>query len=124
MNNSLVLLFVSVFLAACGQVTLKHGVMRLAEKAGDFSFKLLLTRPHLILTSPVLLAGIALFISSAAFWMVVLSKVPLSKAYPMVAFGYILVAVASRFAFGEHISLMRILGLVLICAGVVVMSRS
>ena len=53
-----------------------------------------------------------------------LSKAPVSTAYPMLSLGYIVVAAASVLWPGEALSAAKMAGIGLICAGVVLVSRS
>jgi drug/metabolite transporter (DMT)-like permease len=57
-------------------------------------------------------------------WMTVLSKIDLSVAMPLTSCSYIFVALTAMFFLGEHISLLRWLGILCILAGVVVVTRS
>ncbi len=57
-------------------------------------------------------------------WTVVLSKLDLSLAYPMVSMSYVLVVFLSWLILKEPVNVMRIAGLVVICGGVLLISRS
>jgi drug/metabolite transporter (DMT)-like permease len=68
--------------------------------------------------------GLVCFAGSILLWLGVLSRMPVSAAYPMASLGYV-VAAASGFVFlGETVTLTRALGLLLICFGVFVVARS
>jgi multidrug transporter EmrE-like cation transporter len=54
----------------------------------------------------------------------VLSRVHLSFAYPILALGYVLTALCSWYLFNEAISPTRWAGIIVICVGVVLVSRS
>ena len=56
--------------------------------------------------------------------MVVLGKVEVSLAYPLLSVGYILTAVIGYFFMGENVNLIRIIGLTFICVGIIIISRS
>ena len=68
--------------------------------------------------------GVFLYGVSALFWLVTLSRVELSFAYPIVSVSYILVAFGSKICFKERISAMRWMSIVIICAGVFLMFLS
>jgi multidrug transporter EmrE-like cation transporter len=57
-------------------------------------------------------------------WLAALSKAPVSTAYPMLSLGYVVVAAVSVMWLGESMSPAKVLGIALICAGVVLVSRS
>ena len=56
--------------------------------------------------------------------MAVLSKVEVSFAYPFLSVGYVVAAVVGYYFFGEALSVIRIVGIVIICIGVYLISRS
>jgi multidrug transporter EmrE-like cation transporter len=74
--------------------------------------------------NPYVFMGFAFYFLSSLFWMVVLSKVELSVAYPMLSLGYAFVLIASWFLFNEPVSAVRWLGVLVIMAGVTLISRS
>lgn len=115
---TLVLILISVVLGAAGQVLLKMGALRLA---GVGEVGLLLWR---ILTSPHILAGFALYGVASVLWIVVLSRAPLSLAYPLLSLGYVLVLLASAYVFGETIPATRVAGIAAIILGLVLVSSS
>jgi multidrug transporter EmrE-like cation transporter len=57
-------------------------------------------------------------------WLAALSKAPVSTAYPMLSLGYIVVTAISVLWLGETLSPAKAMGIALICAGVVLVSRS
>lgn len=69
-------------------------------------------------------AGLALFLASIGLWLGVLSRVPVSVAYPMASMGYV-IAVGSAFVFlGEPMTTVRTAGLLCICLGVYLIAQS
>ncbi|MFN2595029.1 MAG: EamA family transporter, partial [Actinomycetota bacterium] len=73
---------------------------------------------------PKLWVGLALFGISAIFWLLVLSKVPLSVAYPFVGVSYIVVVLVSRFVLHEHVPILRWLGVAVVAAGIAIVGFS
>jgi drug/metabolite transporter (DMT)-like permease len=71
-----------------------------------------------------LFLGFTLFGLSSVVWLVVLSRVELSFAYPMVSMGYILTLLISWKFLGECISPMRWIAVCVICAGVAMLAKS
>jgi len=117
----IILILVSVFLGAIGQVLVKYGASSLEL---NFAGKYLITSIISILKNAPVMCGIISYGVSFLLWIKVLSKVELSYAYPMVSIGYILIMFFSYFLFKENISIIRILGVILIVAGVVLVARS
>jgi len=77
-----------------------------------------------MLTEVFVLLGIFLYLISTIFWLAALSRVDLSYAYPMISIGYVLVLVLSWAIFNERLAFIRIAGVILICFGVLLVSRS
>ncbi|MGQ9778416.1 MAG: EamA family transporter [Bacillota bacterium] len=118
MWRSMVLLLVSVILGIGGQLAIKMGVGR----AGDLQELFAASPWRFVMTvarSPFILIGIGLYALSMLLWLLVLSRVDLSLAYPMLALGYVGVLLVSKFALQEEIPAMRWLGTGLIVLGVV-----
>ena len=121
--NALLLIIISVVIAVVGQLVLKVG----AEGVGQVNLGKWESIRHFLLaliSSPQVLLGLALFGLSAVIWLVVLSRVDLSYAYPMVAIGYVLTLILSRLLLNEDVSLTRWIGVAIICLGVLITSRS
>lgn len=72
-----------------------------------------------LLIDPYIIAGLFAYALSTVCWLAVLSKTDLSFAYPMLSIGYVAILLMGRFAFGEEVSLMRWLGVILIITGIV-----
>lgn len=76
-----------------------------------------------MLREPLVLAGLALYVGSAAAWLFVLQVMEVSKAYPLVGAGF-LVSVAIGAVMGEAVSTQRILGAMAIFIGVALVATS
>jgi multidrug transporter EmrE-like cation transporter len=79
---------------------------------------------------PEMIGNIFLWLSILCYgisilsWMVVLSKVEVSFAYPFLSIGYVISAIIGYFFMGESVTVIRIAGIVVICIGVVLIARS
>jgi drug/metabolite transporter (DMT)-like permease len=71
-----------------------------------------------------MMGGLLLYGVGALSWIMVLSRMNLSYAYPFLALNFVLVALVSRLVLGESIPLMRWVGIALICAGIVAIANS
>lgn len=69
-------------------------------------------------------AGMACYAASIGLWLVVLSRVEVSAAYPMLSIGYVIAAVMGFFFLGESVGVERIAGIALIGAGVMLVART
>ncbi len=123
MTRSILLILTSVSLAVTGQLMLKLGMTDVGQiQGGDFLFyKQMLFRA---VVNPKVLVGFACYIVSAVIWLIVLSRVQLSFAYPFGGLGYIAMLFFSRVALGETVTPIRWLGIVFIFLGIVFISRS
>jgi len=113
--NSIILILLSVVLGVFGQISLKQGL----KQVGKLELRELATAKILyLLEEKFILLGIFLYISATLIWLVVLSQEEISFAYPLVASGYIIVAILGKVFFNENLSLFRIIGILLVVFGV------
>lgn len=112
----------SIALSVGGQFALKAGMSAAgvrAALAGGLSARGALT----VFTEPYVILGLLLYALGAVVWLAVLSQWDVSKAYPLTGLGFAL-AVGIGFASGDSVTVSRLLGVALICAGVVLIARS
>lgn len=114
------LVFFSVALAAVGQLLMKSGM----KMVGVFSLSLLPQKFFSIIFNPYVFSGLCCFMISSVIWLVVLSRMQLSLVYPLVSLGYIVVVFAAWLLFKEPVSFVRWLGVLIICFGVILITRS
>jgi len=117
------LILMGVGLNAAAQLLLKIATRPLAQFA-DFSIPTLVSAVLILAKSPSFWIGMTCYGTSLCVWLAALSKAPVSTAYPMLSMGYIVVAAISVLWLGESLSSAKVLGIALICAGVVLVSRS
>ena len=115
-------LFAGVLLNAGAQLLLKGGTNRLGviTLSGD-NWAPTLWR---MATEGYFVAGIACYVVSVFVWILGLSRVPVSIAYPMLSLGYVVNAIAAHYLFGEAVTAQRWLGIGFIVAGVWLVARS
>ena len=114
---SIVLPLIAATISAFGQVLLKYAMTQVGPL--NFSPMVILKamrQPYLPLA--LLIYALALFL-----WLEVLSRTPLSIAYPVLAVTYVLVPLISRFAFDEQLVMTQYVGMFLILAGVSLVGR-
>jgi multidrug transporter EmrE-like cation transporter len=119
---SLALILSGVLLNAVAQLLLKAGTNAVgrfefsAANAVPIGLKLAL-EPHIV-------AGIACYVVSLVVWIMGLSRVEVSVAYPMLSIGYVINAIAAWYLFGEDVSALRLTGIGFIIVGVFLVARS
>jgi multidrug transporter EmrE-like cation transporter len=120
---SIALLIVSVGFAIAGQVTLKSAMNQIG-RIGTSEVRAVGATVSKAAREPRLWAGLTLFGISSLFWMVVLSRVPLSVAYPFVGVSYIAIVLLSRLILHEHVPLLRWVGVLVVAAGIAIIGFS
>lgn len=120
---SIALLLVSVVFATAGQLTLKSA-MEAIGRIGTAQVSEAGQTVTRAVKEPRLWIGLALFGISAVFWLVVLSRVDLSLAYPFVGVSYIVVVGLARFMFHEHVPTLRWVGVTIIAIGIALIGIS
>lgn len=122
MSLAIILLIVGVFLGVIAQLSLKEGMNRanIVSFCAERFFSLLVK----MFWNKFVLLGCFCYAASLLLWLVILSKLELSYAYPMVSSGYFFVALGSYFIFKEKISLQRWLAIGIIIIGVIITGLS
>ena len=115
-----ILLFFNVLLTVIGQILFKQGMNMVGRinSVRDALGKL----PEAFL-NPYVLSGITIYGFTTLVWLVILSRVKLSIAYPMLSSGYVLSILFSWLLFKESIPKVRIIGALIICIGVYLVAQ-
>jgi multidrug transporter EmrE-like cation transporter len=116
------LVLAGVLLNATAQLLLKAGTNRVGEFA--FSLANLVPIGSKLAFSPFIAGGLACYVVSVVVWILALSRVPVSVAYPMLSIGYIVNALAAWWLFGESLGAQKLVGIAFIVAGVFLVARS
>ncbi len=109
--------FSTVF-GICGQLLLKSGMTRVGVRSSGGSFL------KGIITSPWVIGGLLVYGTGVIFWMLALSYFEISYVYPFASLSYIGIILGSYFIFKERLSVMRLMGIAMIIAGVLITSQS
>jgi multidrug transporter EmrE-like cation transporter len=116
------LLMTGVLLNAAAQLLLKAGTNAVGQF--EFSAQNILPVGMKLAFEPHIAGGLACYVVSVAVWIVGLSRVPVSVAYPMLSVGYIVNAVAAWYLFGESLTAQKLAGFGFIVCGVFLVARS
>jgi len=116
------LLMAGVLLNAAAQLLLKAGT----NSVGVFEFSRANIGPigWKLATEPHILGGLTCYVISVVVWIMALSRVEVSIAYPLLSVGYIVNAIAAWYLFGEAVSVTRLAGIGVIIIGVYIVARS
>jgi multidrug transporter EmrE-like cation transporter len=117
-----VLILTGVGLNAAAQLLLKVATKPLAHFT-EFNADTLGSSMGILFKSVPFWTGMVCYGASLCVWLAALSKAPVSTAYPMLSLGYVVVAAISVAWLGEVMTPGKVLGIALICVGVVLVSR-
>ena len=115
------LILSGVLLNAAAQLFLKAGTNTLGIVS--FSTSDWFGQALRVGTNPHIIGGMFCYAFSLVVWIMALSRVPVSIAYPMLSIGYVISAIAAYFLFGESLGPTRWLGIGFIIVGVWLVSR-
>jgi len=116
------LVLTGVLLNAVAQLALKASV----NDTGIINFDLqsLLTSANGLASNLWLWLGLACYAISVVVWILALSRVDVSIAYPMLSIGYIVNAIAAWHLFDEPMNIGKVVGIGIIIVGVYILARS
>jgi drug/metabolite transporter (DMT)-like permease len=106
-----VLILLNTFILVTGQFLWKYGMMKTTFKLDPLSI-------IKILFSPFIFSGLVMYGFATILWLFILSRVPLSIAYPVQSIAYVLAVFGAYFIFNEPLSPTKIIGAILIILGV------
>ena len=104
--NGKTLLAASIVLQALSVVCIKYAAMRQG-----------------LATIALLCLAALLLVARAATWQGVLGRIELSRAYPFTSLVQVLIFLSAVFLFGETVGLHHFIGLAIMLAGLVLLSR-
>ena len=121
-SADLALILTGVLLNAAAQLLLKAGARAIAGLSFDLSHAWMIA-VRLALNPPIL-GGLVCYAVSVVVWILALSRVQVSIAYPMLSIGYVVNAIAAWMLFGEDLNGARVAGIGVIIAGCWLVARS
>jgi len=122
MNPAIFQAAICVVLASAGELLFKVGITSTGEP--DFSTLGTLLASGLKIASNIyIITGVICYGLTAALWLIVLSKLNLSYAYPLFAMTYVLVPLSAHLVLKEHIPLGMWFGIFIIVFGIVVVAQ-
>jgi multidrug transporter EmrE-like cation transporter len=116
------LVLAGVLLNAAAQLLLKAGTNHIGVFA--FTPENVLPIGLRLAGEPFVLGGLACYVVSVLIWIMALSRVEVSIAYPMLSIGYVVNAAAAWYLFGEAVTAQRMVGIATIIVGVFLVARS
>jgi multidrug transporter EmrE-like cation transporter len=115
---TLLMILASVMLSVAAQLSLKAGMGRLIFPETWISIE----TAGLVLNRFVIL-GLFCYGMSMVFWLYVLTKVEVSRAYPFVGLGFVGTMLFAHFLLHEPITIQKLIGTMLVVSGVILLAR-
>ncbi len=112
-----VYVFLTLSLSVAGQLFLKTGMLRAGDRLSETAGQAQSWLP--VMTSLWVWAGLICWAGSTVFWMVALSRSPLSHIHGLNALSYVLIPLIASLCFGEVLHLRHWIGFVCITVGVI-----
>ena len=116
------LIIISILLSVSAQILLKHGMssQSVVQALSTGPVESVLS----IITNISVLLGLSAYVASVGFWLIVLSRLEVSKAYPFVGLGFILTMLFAYFFLNEPITAMKLVGTSFVFLGIILVSMS
>lgn len=111
----------TILFTVYGHLVIKWQVLKVGQLPEAFVDKLLFVG-NLLINPWILSSGVATLCATGA-WMMAMTKIELSTAYPFTVLSFILVMILSSVFFHENISNVKIIGSMLVITGIIVVSR-
>lgn len=116
------LIFTGVMLNAAAQILMKAGTNAVGHF--DFSVENILPIGLKLATEWHIIVALFCYVVSVIVWILALSRVPVSIAFPLLSMAYIVTAVAAWYLLGEALSATKLIGIGVIIFGVIIISRA
>jgi multidrug transporter EmrE-like cation transporter len=114
-----VLVIVGAMLNALAQVALKWGV----HGSGRLGPSDLWSQLPRLITNPMLIIAVVLYVASLANWVMVLSRLDLSVAYPLMSIAYVFSFIVGVTLFHEPLNASKVVGALAIIGGAILLAR-
>lgn len=118
MAIGLTYLLLNLLISVSAQLLLKAGMLDL----GSFQVSGDSIEYFFAMVNWKIIGGLVFYATGIIFWLLCLSKLELSFAYPVATLQYVLIFFAAWYFFEEDISIERIAGMVVIAIGVIIIS--
>ena len=119
---SFALIFTGVMLNAAAQILMKAGTNAVGHFA--FSSENILPIGMKLATEWHIVTALFCYALSVIIWILALSRVPVSIAFPMLSMAYVVNAVAAWYLLGEAFNPTKVVGMGVIILGVIIISRA
>lgn len=123
MLKTFAVMLIAIIAGTVGDILLAKGMKELGDLS-TMNLRAIIDVALKAMTTPKIIFGVAMLAIFFFLWLAVLSWEDLSVALPMQALNYVLVAFLAQYFLGEIVSPLRWAGTVLVCVGVMMITRS
>jgi len=116
------MILAGVMLNAAAQILMKSGTNAIGYF--DFSLENIVPIGWKLATEPHIIGAMVCYVFGVVIWILALSRVQVSIAYPLLSLGYVVNAVAAWYLFNESFNPSKVIGMGVIILGVVIISRA
>lgn len=120
--NAFILVFLTIFFTVFGQLVVKFKAGQMGALPALWADRFEYFRE--LFLSPWVISGVASGGLAAICWILAMTRLPISVAYPFMALTFPLVVVVSHYLFDEHLSVSKVAGVLLIMLGVSLVNQS
>ncbi len=116
------LILIATVMGIVGQTMLKHGMNQMGPLGLSAE-----TVPGIIwqiVRSPYVIGGLLIYGFGTFFWLITLSRIDLSVAYPFVSLNHVLLFLIGWLILRESVNPLRAAGVAVICVGMILVARS
>lgn len=106
------LILLNTMILVSGQFLWKFGMTNKEDSFGSVGEIIKL------MFSPYIITGLTMYGFATVLWLFILTRVPLSVAYPIQSLAYVFAVFGAYFIFNEPLSFMKVAGVLLIIIGV------
>ncbi|MGE8106551.1 EamA family transporter [Allorhizobium sp. NPDC080224] len=106
----------TLILTAYGQLVVKARSIAMIGKGPSTRTDYLVA----MFTDPGVISGLVAAVVASACWTLAIQRTSLGVAYPFMALTFVIVPIGSVLLFGERLSMLQVIGMVTIVAGVTV----
>ncbi len=111
----------TLVLTVYGQLVMKWQISKVGPMPVPTTAKLLFLLSQFL--NPWILSGLFAAFLASMCWMAAMTMFELGQVYPFMSLTFVIVMLLSAVLFGESLSLGKIFGILLVCSGLVVLTR-
>lgn len=120
--STIALILIATVMGIAGQTMLKHGMTQMGPLSlSADSIPQIVSQ---IVRSPFVIGGLLIYGFGTFFWLVTLSRIDLTVAYPFVSLNHVLLFFIGWLILRESVSPLRAAGVAVICVGMLLVARS